>query len=172
MQAKIRAGVKVLLIEDDGDIASLLSEVLSSEGCIVHIASTGEAGIELLRASEFDVVLTDVMLKGITGLQVLARAQALGWVIPFVIMTGYSNAELIIDAVRLGATDFLRKPFEIGEMLSVVKRASSISERQRSIDELLQQLAEGAAPQTSDLLEDLRRQIAMLRVLGAQKPPV
>ncbi len=159
---------KVLLVDDEEDIAKIFAGQIAKNGFEVSLAGSGDEALRLLRDHDFDLVLSDIAMPGMSGLKLLSRSHALGMTLPFVFITGYGNSETIIEAVRLGAVDFLCKPCSKDELISVVQRAYAISRRQRAINDLIQQLAEGGAPRTGEFVDDLRRQIAMLRVMGSE----
>lgn len=160
---------RVLLVEDDEDIAFLISSSIRKSEIEVTTVYTGDDALPLLREQAFDLVLSDIAMPGMSGLRLLKRVQALGFAIPFVFITGYGNSETMIEAVRLGAIDFLCKPVAESELMATVQRALAIGHRQKEIDALIEKLAQGAAPETSALLNDLQRQIGLLRVLGTQE---
>jgi hypothetical protein len=159
----------VLLVEDDDSSAELFTEFLRGAGHQVERAASGEAALKLLKEKRIEIVVCDIFMPGITGIKVLSRCQAQGTNIPFVFITGAFDLNLVVEAVRLGAVDFLCKPFKETELLTAVDRAMSIAQREKYIDEILIELATGVAPNTAELLQDLRRQIALLKVLGGPK---
>jgi DNA-binding NtrC family response regulator len=134
------AGMRVLLVEDETTIAVTLRDDLQEEGHeVVHVADGAQA-IELLGRSAFDCVITDVRLPGADGLQVLQAAKKARPDTEVLMMTGYATVEQAVAAMRLGADDYIQKPFLNEHVLERLRRIgrvrSLISENQRLRDEL------------------------------------
>ena len=116
---------RVLVVDDEPGIRQSLSGVLEDEGYSVEAAETGEACLEALPGGGFELVLLDIWLPGIDGMEVLARIQE----IPFaarpvvVVISGHGSVEAAVKATKLGAFDFLEKPLSIGKVTVVVKNA-------------------------------------------------
>jgi two-component system, NtrC family, nitrogen regulation response regulator NtrX len=116
---------RVLIVDDEPGIRESLSGVLEDEGYTVHSVESGEACIDELSRNRYEVVLLDVWLKGMDGLETLARIQE----IPFedrpevVIISGHGTIETAVKATKLGAFDFLEKPLTIEKVMVVVNNA-------------------------------------------------
>ena len=115
----------ILLIEDDARIAGELRRVLESEGWKVLLAETGEAG--LAEARRCGLVITDFRLPGASGMEVLTRLHAAQPRLPVILMTAHGTTETAIEATKLGAYDYLFKPFEMPELLALVRKALASS---------------------------------------------
>src|ERR1043166_6490871 len=119
-----------LLIEDDARVASMVAEYLGRQELDVTVAPDGERGLAALRRGRFDVVLLDVMLPGIDGLEVCRRLRAApeGAALPVVMLTARGEDVDKIVGLELGADDYLAKPFNPRELLArlraVLRRAS------------------------------------------------
>ena len=117
---------RVLIVDDEPGIRASLRGVLEDEGFICAAAATGEEGLEELGRQSFDVVLLDVWLPGIDGLETLNRIQE----IPFaerpevVVISGHGTIETAVRATKLGAFDFLEKPLTIEKVSVVVHNAA------------------------------------------------
>jgi DNA-binding response OmpR family regulator len=118
-----------LLIDDDARLASLVAEYLGQNEVDVTIAGDGERGLAALKKGSFDVVLLDIMLPGVDGLEVCKRIRALpgGAAVPIVMLTAKGDAVDKIVGLELGADDYLVKPFNPRELLArlraVLRRA-------------------------------------------------
>ncbi len=114
---------KILVIDDDAAFLAMLCEALSSRGFAPQGVGSAEEGLALVRAGDFDLVLTDVMLPGMDGIEGLSRLKEASPGSEVIVMTGYATREKALEAVRLGAYDFFAKPFSLAEMEVVIRRA-------------------------------------------------
>jgi len=119
----MKATAKILLVEDDAAILSTLRQVLSGEGYEVAAERRGDTGLELARQDGFDVVVTDLKLPGLTGLELVRELRVSRPRLPILMMTAHGTTETAIEAIQAGAFDYLVKPFEMPELLSLVERA-------------------------------------------------
>ncbi len=156
---------KILIVDDENLLVEILDDFAKSLGYETATASEGSKALEILKTQEINLVLSDINMPGISGIQMLTKARRQNIAAPFVFITGNSNPEIIIDAVRLGATDFLLKPFEFELLEKVIKRSLAIGERMDNIEELLKSIGRDVAPQTHAAINDLRRQINLLRTM-------
>ena len=117
----------ILLIEDDARIAGELRRVLESEGWKVLLAESAEAGLARAAEKKSDLVITDFRLPGASGLDVLKRLHAAQPRLPVILMTAHGTTETAIEATKLGAYDYLLKPFEMPELLGLVQKALASS---------------------------------------------
>lgn len=115
---------RILVVDDEAALRRLVSGVLKEKGCTVDVAGSAEEGLALLEKDEPGVALVDIKLPGMSGLDMLDRIKQLAPNTEVVLMTGHVSVETAIDAIRKGAYDYLRKPFEeIEDVWNVVKRA-------------------------------------------------
>ena len=124
----------ILVIDDEKKLAQLFVDVLETEGLTVHVANKGLEGIEKLEAlgEEIGMVFTDMKLPDITGNDVLREVKKRRPNLPVVVVTGFATKDGAVEAMRLGAYDYLTKPFNIAEIALIARRAL---ERSRLIDE-------------------------------------
>ncbi len=113
----------ILLTEDDVLAGELFEEVLRDQGYQVDRVATGEAALERLGSSRYDLLLVDVQLPGKSGLDVTREAKALRPDVPIVVMTAFASMETAIEAIREGAFDYASKPMNLDELKHVVARA-------------------------------------------------
>jgi DNA-binding NtrC family response regulator len=118
---------KILLIEDDVVTAASLQKVLHGEGYDVSVCARGDEGLERALSQFHDVVVTDLRLPGLGGLELVAQLHAGKPKQPIILMTAHSTTEIAIEATKLGACDYLLKPFEVDELLDVVAAAVASS---------------------------------------------
>jgi len=113
----------ILVIEDDAAFREMLVEALTSKGFTVHSAGSVEEGLRLLGETPVDLVLTDVMLPGKSGIEAVSLIRDMAPATDVIVMTGYSTREKALEAVRRGAYDFFSKPFSLTELEIVMRRA-------------------------------------------------
>ena len=114
---------RILIVEDDARLRSLVLEALSTEGYDLESAESFEAAVKLIEKEEFDVLLTDVNLPGKSGLDLLPVCLRHSPKTYLMVMTGYGSIDTAVQAMKLGASDFLCKPIPLNELISAVKLA-------------------------------------------------
>jgi DNA-binding response OmpR family regulator len=107
---------RVLVVEDEPTIAESVAARLRAEGFTVDIARDGPAGVAAAESGRPDVVVLDVMLPGMSGIHVLKELKRTDPTIPIIVVTGTDSLAIANEAVRSGATTFLRKPFDLREL--------------------------------------------------------
>jgi two-component system, NtrC family, nitrogen regulation response regulator NtrX len=114
---------EILVIDDEAPIRETLKEILEYENYTVTTADDGNKGLQLIQKNEYDVVLCDVKMPGIDGMELLDRAQALRPDLPFIMISGHGNVEMAIDATKKGAYDFITKPPDLNRLLIAIRNA-------------------------------------------------
>ena len=130
----------ILIVEDEARMRRLLEISLGEEGYTVHTVDDAEAGIRALRKDAVDLVLTDLKLPGMSGLDFLQQAKELAPSVPVVVMTAYGSVETAVEAMKAGASDYVLKPFTMAEMKLVVRKeldVQKVREENRSLREAL-----------------------------------
>jgi len=122
----------ILIIDDDDQLRKSFHKLLSEEGYRAQSAASGEAGLELIKRQLPDLVIVDVRLPGMSGLKTFEAIHALESKLPVIIMTAYGTTETAIEATKMGAFDYVLKPFEIPDMLAVIKQALEAGRFMRS----------------------------------------
>jgi len=141
--ARHAAVARALVVEDDRNLRGLLVRLLEDEGYHVAGVASGEEGLRALQRELFDVVLLDINLPGMSGLNVLAAAPATQTDAQFIIMTAFGEVETAVEAMKQGAFDYLRKPLEPDELLLTLRRAVEETELRREVAQLRRQSASG-----------------------------
>jgi nitrogen regulation protein NR(I) len=118
---------KVLLIEDDPGIVVSLRRVLAEEGHEVLVETRGDDGLVRARERSWDVVITDMRLPGLGGLELIRELHALKPRLPIILITGHGTTETAIEATKLGAFDYMLKPLEVPEFIELVGKAVTSS---------------------------------------------
>ena len=118
-----REDIKVLVIDDEDGIREGSERILSRMGCEVYGASRGEEGLEILSSRKPHIVLLDLKMPGLDGMEVMRRIHEIDPNILVIIITGFATVETAIEAMKQGAYDFIPKPFEPDPLRIVVNRA-------------------------------------------------
>ena len=118
---------EILLIEDDPGVADGLKKELQAEGYRVATATRGDDGLARAREHFCDVVLTDLKMPGLSGLELIEQLHAVKPKLPIIMMTAFGTTETAIEATKLGAYDYLLKPFDMGELLDLLAKAVASS---------------------------------------------
>ena len=117
---------RVLLVEDDQTQRELLTELLEEEGFKVVSASSAERALDLFRRESFDVVITDVRLGGMGGLELLKKLKELEPSVEVIVITAFSSVDDAVKAIKLGAFHYITKPFEPEVLINLLKKACKL----------------------------------------------
>jgi DNA-binding response OmpR family regulator len=161
----------ILLIEDEMHLRRHLQILLQSEGYYVLTAADGVEGIQQVQAQPFDLVITDLVVPGIDGFQVMDYVQDLCPDTVLVAITGYASTESAVQALRRGAYDYIAKPFDIDLLLIVIKRALEKARLQRAHRSYMGELEQRVQERTYQLSEakrDLEHALATLKATQDQ----
>jgi YesN/AraC family two-component response regulator len=123
----------ILLVDDDPFILEGIGADLESQGFKITEASSGDKALDLLEKNNYDIVITDLVMENIDGIQVLKKTKSLQPETMVIILTGYGNIQSAIEALRLEADDYLLKPCESAEILYRVNRCLEKAELTRKI---------------------------------------
>ncbi|MDP2689211.1 MAG: sigma-54 dependent transcriptional regulator [Deltaproteobacteria bacterium] len=149
----------ILLVEDEEYIRENLSEILGMNGYKVATAANGEAGLEAMKSSPADIVLTDLKLPGISGIDVVRSVKVMSPNTPCIILTGYASVETAVEAMRVGAFTYLKKPFGKDELLVTIEKALevySLKQENSKLKNEIQRSCTTAILGTSDEIQRVR----------------
>jgi DNA-binding NtrC family response regulator len=135
---------RILVIDDDDAVRETMSRMLRGAGYTVETAEHGEAGVTAARGNGFDVILSDMRMPGMSGLEVLQRLRDQRVDSAFIVMTGFGTVDTAVEAMKLGAVDFVQKPFLRDELLMRVKSAAERRQLARQVDLLQRQIKSNA----------------------------
>lgn len=124
-----RRAVRVLIVDDDPGQRSLLDTFLRGQGFLTTLAESGEEALQLLGEGAFDLMISDVRMPGISGLETLRRARRDHAVLPVLLVTAYADIRDAVSAMRDGALNYLSKPIDLDELLAAVRQATGCVER-------------------------------------------
>ncbi len=139
------------VIDDEPVIHDVLAQLLTSEGYEVEISSSGEEALEKFPSQSFDVILLDLLMPGMDGIETLRRIKRIDPLVPVIIITAYGSVESAISAMKIGALDYVQKPFKHDGLLLVLEKAL---ERKRLQDENLR------------LKDELRQRFGFDNIIG------
>jgi nitrogen regulation protein NR(I) len=122
----------ILIIDDDDQLRISFERLLNEEGYAVRTAASGEAGIRMIDDAIPDLVLLDVRLPGINGLEAFKQIHRIESKLPVIIMTAFGTTETAIEATKMGAFDYVIKPFDVPQMLSTIRQALEAGRFMRS----------------------------------------
>ncbi len=152
---------QVLVVDDEQDIRFSLRGILEDEGCEVLEAESGEAALELLETLTPDLVLLDIWLTGMDGLEVLECIRERSRDLPVIMISGHGNIETAVSAVKKGATDFIEKPLSLEKVLLCASKAVQLSAARQEIEALRTRIK-------ADLVADLTGRSSAIEALRAQ----
>jgi DNA-binding response OmpR family regulator len=134
--------LKILIVDDDWKLLSVLKEVLAEENHFVKSCSDGRKAIEICQEEKFDLIISDLMMPGANGLEVLKETRKIDPECLVVLITGFASLETAVQAIREGAYDYITKPFKLDEIKIVVNNASEKIRLIRENKKLLHKLHE------------------------------
>jgi len=114
---------KILVIDDQRSIRNTLKDILELEGYEVELAENGKDGIEIFLESKYDLVLSDIKMPEMDGLEVLSKIMEVHSDVPVVMISGHGNIDTAVESIKKGAYDFIEKPLDLNRLLITVKNA-------------------------------------------------
>jgi DNA-binding NtrC family response regulator len=131
---------RILVIDDEESIRDLLKDFLEAKGFQIVSASDGESGLKLLTEDAFALFLLDLMMPGMSGLDVLRQCAAKKIDVPSIVITAHATVQTAVEAVKLGAFEYITKPFNLEELYIVIKKALDVSTLQKENSSLKKEL--------------------------------
>ncbi len=155
----------LLVVDDDEAVRHMLTHMLSREGYSVHAAPSGHKALEILTSSPIDVVLCDVRMKGMDGLELLDRILELQPDMTVILMSAYGSVDQALEAIKRGAYDYISKPFKKDEVVFCLRKAEERERLRRENKRLRDRLSEdmgmgdfvGQSPQMQKVFRTLRK---------------
>ena len=169
---------RVLVVDDEARIQAACKRLLTEEGCYVEIAENGIKGLKMIEENHFDIVLLDLMMPGMSGLDVLTNLKARHLDTVVIVITGYATLEHSVETMKKGAFDFLSKPFSPQELRVVICKAiefirslQDIATEKSRMRVMINSLSDGV------LTTDNQKRIALaspafLKMIGCRKTSV
>jgi len=125
---------KILLVDDEQELLSILKRSLSRQGYVVHTASSGEEAWKALSETMYDLIVSDLAMEPMGGLELLKQVRTIDSILPFIIMTGAGSIETAVDAIKLGAYHYITKPFKTQELALLARRAIEHGQLHRKLE--------------------------------------
>ncbi|HNY26646.1 MAG TPA: sigma-54 dependent transcriptional regulator [Candidatus Sumerlaeota bacterium] len=154
--------ISILIIDDEAKMGKALRHVLLREGYNVDICDNPQKGLEIFEASTYHLVLCDLRMPGLSGLEVLDRVKTLRPETQVIMMTAYATAETAVDAMKKGAYDYIIKPFAMDELKILIQRCLKEqlleSENERLKDQLQEKFHPANVVSSSKIMDHLLRQ--------------
>jgi DNA-binding NtrC family response regulator len=140
-------GSKILLVDDEVVFTQNMAKLLTNRGYIVTVANSGDAAIQALEEKDFDVVVLDLKMPGMDGITTLKEIKKLGLLTETLILTGHGSIDTALEAVKLGAYDYLTKPCEIDELVGKIQGAWETKDDavKKDIEQKIQKVVESPA---------------------------
>lgn len=113
--------MKVLIIDDERAIRRALKEILEYENCQVLEAENGKEGLEMIRSNSLDVIFCDIKMPLVDGMELLEQVQGEGNEVPIVMISGHGTLETAVQAIKIGAFDFIEKPLDLNRILVILR---------------------------------------------------
>jgi len=114
---------RILVVDDEKNVRVLFERILAKEGYEVECAASGSEAIDKLANNSFDLVVTDLKMDGIDGLDLIRKGKKTNQAIPFILISGYGTAQTAVSAAQEGADVYLMKPIDMKDLKLAVKRA-------------------------------------------------
>ncbi len=114
---------KILVIDDERSIRNTLKDILEYEKYEVDLAEDGNKGIELIRKNEYEIILCDIKMPGMDGIEALEKIQILSPDAPVVMISGHGNIDTAVESIKKGAFDFIEKPLDLNRLLITIRNA-------------------------------------------------
>jgi two-component system response regulator HydG len=161
---------RILVIDDDQGVRESMERMLRGAGYTVQSACSGEEGLTLARGNAFDVILSDMQMPGISGIDVLQKLREQRVDSAFIVMTGFGTIDTAVEAMKLGAVDFVQKPFFRDELLMRVRSAADRRQLARQVDLLQRQIRTGGSLDALIGESEAMRRVKDLVVRAAAAP--
>ncbi len=116
-------GTRILLVDDEVDFTETLAERLQLRGFVTDLASNGESGIKMVSEKKYDIVILDLKMPGLSGIDTLKGIKALNSGLPVILLTGQGSTKGGEEGMNLGADDYMMKPIRIDELIEKVSKA-------------------------------------------------
>jgi DNA-binding response OmpR family regulator len=161
----------ILVVDDEGAIRYSISKTLQRVGYQVHTAASGEEALEMMQRQEYDVVLTDIRMPGLSGVDLLARIKEQAPDAVVILLTGYASLETAIESLRLGAHDYLVKPSSSQDIRNSVSQGIERSRNMKHRRILLRSIRENVEELTGEAV-DLESTAAKTKAPSSSSPVV
>lgn len=157
---------KILIVDDEASMRRNLVDLLSTQGYILEEASSGKEAIEKINAILFDIIILDINLPDISGLDVLSEIKKNYPDVPCLMLTAYGTSEKAIKAMKLGAYDYLEKPFELDEFLIIIDRALAYNTLIDELKNLRKKISQPRSAETTRIVSKNPQMQEIFKTIG------
>jgi DNA-binding response OmpR family regulator len=140
----------ILVVDDSEAICKALRDVLTMSGYAVRTAPSGERALQILETAQMDLIISDLKMSGMSGIQLLKKVKEKTPSLPFIILSGFGDMDSVIEAMHNGVADYLKKPFSVNEVIEVTARELKRSKQVQAAAVLAATTAATAAPTSMD----------------------
>jgi len=133
---------RILIIDDEEHMRRILCKALEQEGYEADMVGDGPDGLDLLNKREMDLVLLDMKLPTMDGMEVLKNIKELYPALPVIVITAYGSIEMAVAAIKAGAADYITKPFDIDELILQVRKALEVHRLMNEVEFLRSELSQ------------------------------
>lgn len=161
---------RVLIVDDDMTLCSIFKEGLMDTGCYCQAASNGKSALDIISTKQFDIMITDIIMPGMDGLELTYKVKQLKPEIAVIVMTGFQQEESYERAVGFGASDFIKKPFTIPELVTRIERVmrdrgvlEEIRKKQEEVRTISRDMIAGIQDESTRKIAELEQEILHLR---------
>lgn len=156
----------ILIVDDEPDLREVVAEILGELNADVVQAADGREALEILRARQVDAILSDIDMPQMNGLELLREAKRLGFELPFVFVTAFGDKNNVLEALRLGAIDFIEKPFRNEAVVDVMAKALELGLALRKVQIEIDGLFQQAPLPLEELvrLKNMRKAAVMMKM--------
>ena len=158
--------MKILLIDDDFNLSKVLTYQLQKNGYDVRSANSGTSGLDIFKKEKFDIVITDIQMPDVSGIEVLQEIRRFDKIVIIIIITAHGSADNAIEACKLGANDYITKPFGQEQLLFTIQKAVQLKGLQQENIQLRSQLIDSNQFDniigTSPIIKEVLRQTAQI----------
>jgi two-component system response regulator PilR (NtrC family) len=111
-----KKNINILIVDDDSSLRNMLSIILKKEGFQIQTAENGSNALNFLKKNKTDLIISDIKMPDISGIELLKKIKTINKDLPFILITAFSSTNDAIEAMKLGADDYITKPFNIDEL--------------------------------------------------------
>ena len=140
--SRVESELTILIVDDEEEHARATAEILQRVGYNSKIATSGEAALDIIQKEPVDIIITDLVMQGVDGMEILQAAKEKLAEVEVIVLTGYGTVESAVEAMQKGAATYLRKPVNMEELRAVVAKAAQRLEMARGLTELRRRLNE------------------------------
>jgi DNA-binding NtrC family response regulator len=124
----------ILIVDDENNVTSLLEKVFIKAGYAAYKADSGEAALNIIDSHQIDLIITDIKMSGITGIELVSKVKDIDSSIKVILITAFATIETAIEALKMGAVDYITKPFDLKDVLTSVEKVINNIEKNDSLE--------------------------------------